>query len=66
VNLRFWAKNNGAKVKVCQNRPFLEHFLQILVYFFQKPARFLQKSREIERFLQILEKAGSFSRGYEK
>jgi len=54
-DLRFWAKNGGAKVKVCQNRTFLERFLQKMV-------QFLVKSREIERFLTILEKGCSFSR----
>ena len=65
-NLRFWAKNDGAKVKVCQNGAFLEHFLQILGHFLQKTARFLQKSREIERFLTIMKKAPSFSRCSER
>ena len=60
---RFWAKNDGAKVKGRQNGLFLEHFLQFLEHFFQKVGCFLQKWREIERFLGILEKGGSLSRG---
>ena len=59
---RFWAKNNGAKVRLCQNRAFLERFSQFLERFSQKRSRFLQKVREIERFLTILKKRGSFSR----
>jgi len=62
----FWAKNGGAKVKVCQNGAFLKRFLQILERFSQKVVRFLQKSREIERFSTILKKARSFSRSAEK
>jgi len=59
---RFWAKNNGAKVNRRQNGVFLEHFLNILGQFLQKVVRFLQKSKEMERFLTILEKGGAFSR----
>jgi len=47
---------------MCQNRPFLEHFLQFLGLFLQKVAHFLQKSKEMERFLEILKKARVFSR----
>jgi len=65
-NRRFWAKNNGAKVNRCQNGAFLKHFLNILGHFFQKPIRFLQKSQEIDLFLTILKKTGSFLRGAEK
>ena len=61
-NRRFWAKNDGAKVKGRQNGLFLERFSQFLDHFLQKATRFLQKSREMERFLAILKKAGSFSR----
>ncbi|MCH9022583.1 MAG: hypothetical protein IID32_07440 [Planctomycetes bacterium] len=61
-NRRFWPKNDGAKVRVCQKRAFLEHLLNILGHFFQKSIRFMQKRREIERFLQILKKAPAFSR----
>ncbi|MCH9021821.1 MAG: hypothetical protein IID32_03555 [Planctomycetes bacterium] len=52
----FWAKNDGAIVKVCQNRAFLEHFFNILGQFSRKVARFLQKLKEIERFLKLLKK----------
>jgi len=59
---RFWAKNNGAKVKVCQNGAFLKHFLNILGHFLQKVLCFLQKLKETERFSKILKKTPSFSR----
>ena len=59
---RFWAKNDGAIVKMCQNGAFLEHFLQFLGRFLQKVVRFLQKTKEMERFLRILERGGSLSR----
>jgi len=61
-DLRFWAKNDGAKVKVGQNGVFLKHFLNILGRFLQKRHRFFQKPREIERFLTILKKTGAFLR----
>ena len=59
---RFWPKNNGAKVRVCHRGPFLESFLHFLEVFLQKVGCFLRKSGEMERFLTILKKTGSFSR----
>jgi len=40
---RFWAKNDGAKVSMRQNGPFLEHFFAFFAPFLQKTPRFLQK-----------------------
>ena len=61
----FWAKNVGAKVNMRQNGAFLDHFLNILSRFSQKVVRFFQKWDRFMRFLQILKKRGSFSRGAE-
>ena len=57
---RFWAKNDGAIARGCHMRVFLERFSRFLGRFSQKRCWFLQKSKEMERFLKILKKGGRY------